>query len=263
MAQDLRNKYFVRKGAEEEWKDFSSLFDGLRVLSIDGFNEIGKAINIYNEQWIDEQEEDFMVTTEDNLGQPIVIRENINLSLTFIVSGRYATNGIDTREQHDKFIKYVSNGDFYIKSSYTGKIAHCALLDGYKPTTEKLRRGFSSYIIGTISLHTLDIPETYSGGVPSNNDLYIGFGAESISASQIPNLQNVQHYNLDDIAGTYTIQCNSLSYLWICTKSTIVRVVNDVFEVPMLGAQTIGEYRCYRSANSIRPHTMTFTIKTN
>lgn len=261
MAQDLRNKYFVRKSAEEEWKDFSSLFDGLRVLSIDGFGETGKALNIYTAQWISDatHEEDFMITTLDEKEEPYVIRENVDLSLTFIVSNRYASTYVDIRKVHDDFIKYIGGSDVYVRSTYQEKEVRCAMLDGYKPTTTKLKRGINSYIMGTVTLHTLDLPTDIS--VVHVGDLYIGFGGVSVgSLSDITSLINVQHYNVSSAAGSYSIVCPQNSYLWICTSGTIEGVTANGFEVPMSGTRTVGDLHCYRTANSLISHTMTFTI---
>lgn len=262
MNNDLKNIYFVRKSSQVEWQDVAKLFDGLRILKVDGFDEKGKAINIYNAQWVDSQDEDIQFTKFDEHNNPIVVRENIDLEITFIVGTRYSTNAIDVRTQHDRFISYMMDSDVYIKSAYVDKEVRCVALDTYKPTTTKLHRGVNSYIIGTLKMHTLTIPNVSQ--IVVVGDLYIGFGASSItSESDITSLANVQHYNVSDAAGTYTITCPSTSYLWICTKETIDGVVSNGFEVPIQGAITIGEYRCYRSSNSIIAHTMTFTIMTS
>ena len=162
MALDLTEKYFVRKSTSAVWEDLITKFDGLKVLSLTGMNSLGKPVNIYTEQWLTgdgTQEEDFMITTEDSQHNPIVIRENVDLSLTFIVSPRYAENDIDPTYVHDSFIEYITSSDFYIKSVYTGKEVHGVVLKEYKPTTESLHRGNNSYIMGTIEIHTLAMPE--------------------------------------------------------------------------------------------------------
>ena len=262
MNQELRNKYFVRKNSQAEWQDLSSLFDGLRILKIDGYNELGKAVNVYTAQWVDSQEEDLMFTKFDINNNPIVVRENVNLSITFIVGNRYAADTIDVRTQHDAFIDYMTNGIVYVKSMYENKEVQCVCLDTYKPTTEKLQRGRNSYIIGTLELHTITKPNVSS--IVVSGDLYIGFGSSALaSESDITSLLNVQHYNVSDAEGTYTIVCPSLSYLWICTTGTIDTVTSDGFEIPMQQATIVGDYNCYRSSNNIVAHTMQFTIITS
>lgn len=159
MAQDLKNKYFVKKRSNGEFTDVTTLFDGLRILKVDGFLAKGKPVNIYTAQWINEQEEDFLITTTDENDNPVVVRENVDLDITFIVRQKYATGQIDVQQQHDLFRDYMTGSDVWIKSAYVGnKYVHCICLKEYKPTTVKLQRGDDSWVMGTITLHTLDAP---------------------------------------------------------------------------------------------------------
>lgn len=250
MAQNLSNKYYVRKSTSNAWEDVTTKFSGVKILSIDGFNEVGEAQNVYTAQWVNSQAEDLYV-----LGNSIV-RSNVNLTVTFIVGNKYGTE--NTQATYNNFVKYMcDNGDFYIKSRYVGKEVHVICLKGNKITSQKLHRGVvGTYIIGTIELHMLDIPSV-SPDVKLG-DLYIGFGGETISNPQT--LANVQHYNVMSAEGDYTIVCPSTSYLWICFVGTINRVSHAGFEIPMMGRISVGNLWCYRSANSITPHTMSFSI---
>ena len=262
------NKYFVRKDTSEQWKDVSTEWKGCHILKIDGFDGRGKPLNIYTEQWINSQTEDCLVTLQEtisNITRDVVIRANVDLQVTFIVSKKYTNALIDVRQQHDAFVDYMTSGVLYIKSKYTEKEVKAVCLSEYKPTTEKLQRGVNnSYIIGTITLHTLEIP-TQSEDAELHNNVYIGFGAADISETDIPNLGSVQHYNTDDPSGSYSIPCNATSYLWICLEGGITSVDNINVQtaflyVPTNPAVIKGDYRCYRSANSIIPHTMQFKI---
>lgn len=154
---DIKDKYYIKNLPQDRFRLISTLFNGVRVLAISGFGAKGKAVNVYTAQWVDEQEEDFLITTIMD-ERPIVIRENVDLSLTFIVGNRYATGNIDVRNVHDNFIRYISGSDVWIKSLYYDKAVHCMMLDAYEPTTVKLKRGGDSYIIGTVKLHALDTP---------------------------------------------------------------------------------------------------------
>ena len=154
MAQDLGNRYFIKRRFSDTWVDITTLFDGIKVLSITGMNEIGEAQNVFTQQWIDSQEEDYL------LAGKTVVRANVDLTMTFIAGTRYSSNGsVDTQTVYNSFVSYIcDDGDFYIKSTYTGKSAHVVCLKGIKPTTERLHRGSSSYIIATATLHCLDQP---------------------------------------------------------------------------------------------------------
>lgn len=264
----LRNKYFVRKDTSEAWKDVSTEWGGCHILKIDGFDGRGKPLNIYTEQWINSQEEDCVVThqvTEGGVTRDVVVRANVDLQITFIVSKKYTNALIDVRQQHDAFVDYMTSGVLYIKSAYTEKEARAVCLSEYKPTLEKLKRGLNnSYIIGTLTLHTLDMP-TQSENAPLHNNMYIGFWGENISPNAIPNLRNVQHYNRDDVNGAYSIECPSESYLWVCLEGGITSVDNINIQVAFLYVPTnsaivMGNYRCYRTANTIIPHTMQFRL---
>lgn len=160
MNNELKDKYFVRKTESETWEDIATKFDGVRILTLDGFNEVGEAVNIFTQQWVDSQAEDFMVTKQVN-NQDVVIRKNVDLSMTIIVSRRYASTTIDEQGVFNELREYFCNhGDFYIKSLYTNMRAHVVCLSGFKPTTQKLNRGEKSYIIATIPLHCLDMAST-------------------------------------------------------------------------------------------------------
>ena len=153
------NRYFIKNTESGTFQDITSLFDGVAILKMDGFLSKGKPINIYTAQWIDEQEEDFAITKVDVSENPVVIRENTDIELTFIIRQKYASSTINILSAHDNFTSYMTNTDVWLKTSYVGnKYVHCVCLSDYKPTTVKLDRGYNSYIMGTITLHTLDVP---------------------------------------------------------------------------------------------------------
>ena len=156
MAASTKDKYYVRRTTSEVWKDISAndMFKGCYILSLDGTNNVGDSVNIFTQQWVDSQQEDYFLAGSE------VIRKNVDLTLTFICGTRYGAS--DTQQVHDAFIDYVTkHGDFYIKTMYTNKVAHVVCLKGYTPTTQKLHRGDNdSYIMGSIELHTLDMPQS-------------------------------------------------------------------------------------------------------
>lgn len=161
MNNDLTGKYYLKNTEAGTFSDVTSLFNGLRILKVDGFLSKGKPVNIYTAQWVNSQSEDFMITTLDSQNNPVVIRENVDLEITFIVHSSYASSSIDVMTVHDSFINYMTNSDVWIKSAYVGnKYAHCICLKDYKPTTAKLQRGGSSWVMGTITMHCLNAPQS-------------------------------------------------------------------------------------------------------
>lgn len=156
---DSSNRYFVKNTESGVFQDITTLFNGVAVLKVDGMLAKGKPVNIYTAQWVNSQREDFLITTEDALDNPLVIRENVDIALTFIIRQKYATSTIDVQSVHDNFVAYMTNSDVWIKSAYLGnKYVHCVCLGDYKPTTIKFGRGNDSYALGTITFHTLDAP---------------------------------------------------------------------------------------------------------
>ena len=154
------NRFFAKNTESGTFQDITAMFDGVAVLKLDGMLAKGEPVNVYTAQWIDSQQEDFMITTLDDNDNPVVIRKNVDLELTFIVRQKYATGTIDVQTVHDNFVDYITGSDVWLKSSYIGnKYVHCVCLKEYKPTTVKLGRGDSSYIMGTITLHCLDAPQ--------------------------------------------------------------------------------------------------------
>lgn len=156
---DLTGKYFVKNTINGEYSDFSSLFDGLRILKIDGMMGKGKAKNVYTASWEYDEDEDFAIVMQNDSDPIKIIRECTDIDITFIIKGSYATNNIDVSEQHEAFINYMLGSDLWIKSGYVNDVtAHCVCVNDYKPTTEKYKRGEDSYVIGTITLHLLSKP---------------------------------------------------------------------------------------------------------
>ena len=154
------NRFFAKNTESGTFQDITTMFDGVAVLKLDGMLAKGEPVNVYTAQWIDSQQEDFMITTLDDNDNPVVIRKNVDLELTFIVRQKYATGTIDVQTVHDNFVDYITGSDVWLKSSYVGnKYVHCVCLKDYKPTTVKLGRGDNSYIMGTITLHCLDAPQ--------------------------------------------------------------------------------------------------------
>lgn len=150
----IENSYLVKRGTDS-YATVASKFSGVKILSVTGFFEKGEPVNIYTAQWTDSQNEDYMVTTEVS-GTPTVIRKNVDLEVTFVVSDRYAS--IDVASVHDTFISYVTNGAFWLKSLYADRQVECVCLSSYKPTQAKLGRSNGNYITGTVKLHTLGAP---------------------------------------------------------------------------------------------------------
>lgn len=153
------NRFFAKNTESGTFQDITTMFDGVAVLKLDGMLAKGEPVNVYTAQWIDSQQEDFMITTLDDNDNPVVIRKNVDLELTFIVRQKYATGTIDVQTVHDNFVDYITGSDVWLKSSYVGnKYVHCVCLKEYNPTMVKLGRGDNSYIMGTITLHCLDAP---------------------------------------------------------------------------------------------------------
>lgn len=154
---DLSNKYFVRRSPSASWEDLTGKFYGLRILKVDGLYGVGDAVNVYQAKWADSQTEDIMVTKQDEHGNDVIIRENVDITVTYIISRRYTNQLINEENTYKKMIDYFCNeGSFYIKSAYANRQAKVICLKGAAPTTQKLNRGDKSYIMGTITLHCID-----------------------------------------------------------------------------------------------------------
>ena len=152
MAKQLKNKYFIKSSLTSDFVDVTSVFDGVNILAVEGLDSLGKALNVYYEQWIDGNT-DFMITS--NNGQ--IVRENVDIKVVFIVGQRYANNTVnfDTQAKYNSFIHYMTSTDVWVKSSYTDKQVHCVALEKIEPKTIKLHRGNNSYILGEIQMKVI------------------------------------------------------------------------------------------------------------
>lgn len=203
---NVEKSYWVKRG-DNEFAQISTLFSGVRILKVDGFTNKGKPVNIYTAQWVDSQTEDYMVTkqvteqvTENNVNSEVtydvVIRKNVDLSITFMVSDKYGAT--DVRTMHDSFISYMTDGELYIKSEYSERTMRCVCLEDYKPTTEKLKRASgSNYIIGTIKMHTLDTRAGSDDGYSPNPYPTPSGGGGGGGGTDPINAQFVKDYNLN------------------------------------------------------------------
>ena len=155
---NIANQYLVKRG-NQNFSTIASLFGGVKVLKIDGFTSLGKPINVYTAQWVNGQSEDYMVTSKvevDGVVYDAIFRENVDLEITFVVADKYGA--LNVREQHDAFVAYMTDGAIYIKSNYADRTMKCVCLKEYKPTVERLKRPVGqNYMMGTITLHTLDV----------------------------------------------------------------------------------------------------------
>ena len=161
MSNTSQGRYYIKKSASASFADITTQFSGVAILKVDGLLAKGEPVNIYNAQWINEQAEDYVIPLVGESENPVVIRKNVDIEVTFIIRNEYRTSvaPIDALAVHDAFIEYMTSSDLWIKSAYVGnKAVHCVCLSDYSPTTVKLDRGEKSYIMGTIKLHCLDEP---------------------------------------------------------------------------------------------------------
>ena len=156
MAKKNSGKYFIKNTTDGVFTDVTTLFDGVNILAIDNLDSIGKALNVYCEQWMT-GDVDFLITSDNG----IITREMVDLKIVFIVGQRYANATIDTQTVYNNFLNYMTNTDVWVKSAYVGKEVHCVCIEKFEPQTIKLHRGGNSYILGEITLHTLEKPTTY------------------------------------------------------------------------------------------------------
>lgn len=154
MAKQIKNKYFVKNTINGNFADVTNLFQGVCVLAVEGMNSKGRSINTYVEQWMDGTT-DFMITSDNG----VIARENVDIKVVFIVGQRYASTTIDAQTVYDSFVDYMTNTDVWVKSEYMGKAVHCVATDKFDPKTIKLHRGMDSYILGEITLKTLEKPQ--------------------------------------------------------------------------------------------------------
>ncbi len=166
---NIENEYLVKRG-NNDFATIASLFTGVRILKMDGFLAKGKPINIYTAQWVNSQAEDYMVAdtvTVNGVEYDAIFRENVDIDITFIVGDKYGAS--DVRAVHDAFVAYITDGALYLKSNYVDRILRCVCLKEYSPTTEKLKRPSGrNYIIGTITLHSLDAQAGENDGYIDN-----------------------------------------------------------------------------------------------
>lgn len=158
MIKKITGKYYVKNTADDTFRDVTTLFDGVNILSVTGMDARGKALNVFRQQWVDDvtQTEDFMIVMPDTQDTPHIIRENPTIDITYIISPRYAGDGdIDTQAVYDTFTSYMTDTDVWIASTYTGKQVHCVSIDTLEPKTVRLQRGTNSYILGMLTLQAL------------------------------------------------------------------------------------------------------------
>ena len=166
----LYNKYLLKNTQNGTFQDVSvvnsNAFKGVKILSVTGLQEKGKAKNVYTASWEYEDTEDFEIVMEDSTDEKRIIRENVDITVTFAVRRKYADIAVDAafdaRAVHDAFVNYMTDTDVWIRSVYAGLQVHCVCIDKYEPTMVKLKRGAESCILGSLTMHCIEKPTTYS-----------------------------------------------------------------------------------------------------
>lgn len=142
----MNNLYFVKDSVNTTYVDITTKFVGLNLLKIDDFNKRGKAKNIYNQSWINGNDEDVYIPDTVYFEQP-------DIDFTFIVrdSDNYS---VDVQSVHDSFIDYMTTHKVTIKSLYANREADFICLNEYKPTLTHIKRTVGkNYITGTLTMH--------------------------------------------------------------------------------------------------------------
>lgn len=167
MVQDLKDAYFVKNTENGTFTDVTTLFQGVRILKVDGLASKGESKNVFTQEWVNSETEDMMIVMETDEEPVKILRKNVDIEITFVVRQKYASTVIDVQTQHDLFVDYMTNTDIWIKSNYMGdKFVHCVCLKEYKPTVMKLHRGGNSinnhrnWAMGTIQLHCISPSES-------------------------------------------------------------------------------------------------------
>lgn len=167
MVQDLKDAYFVKNTESGTFTDVTTLFQGVRILKVDGIGSKGESKNVFTQEWVNSETEDMMIVMETDEEPKRILRKNVDIEVTFVVRQKYASTVIDVQTQHDLFVDYMTNTDIWIKSNYMGdKFVHCVCLKEYKPTVMKLHRGGNAinnhrnWATGTITLHCISPSES-------------------------------------------------------------------------------------------------------
>lgn len=152
----MSERYYIRK-QDANYESVSEKFDGVFILKADGMLALGKSKNVYTDKALDEQEEQFAIVPNGN--QTRILYENVDITVDFIVSASRAKKYINVAQVHEDFIDYMTSSDVYLKSLYTGLEVRAVCQKAYSPKTVMLNRGTDSYILGSLTLHTLDAPK--------------------------------------------------------------------------------------------------------
>lgn len=234
MANKNTNRYYVKNSISGSFTDVCQLFGGCNVLAIEGFDSKGRALNTYAEQWITNGSTDFAITSNDG----VIVRENIDVKVVFVVGQRYTNSSIDTQVVYDNFVDYMTNTDIWVASKYVNKQVHCVANDAIAIKSAKLHRGGNSYILGEITLKTLEKPQTfihnnapynyilldkmnYAGSVDTYADVYhLVYDGNVQDTGVTPSIgeQDILIYECDD---------NDDNWYTLVRKSDLLDIVNN------------------------------------
>ena len=116
--------------------------------------------------------------------------------------------------------------------------------------------GVTAFLL-TASKDTLSASKTLN--VEMVRKMYFGFADDDLADPTTLTAQTLK----SSPVGTYTMSnITAGKYLWLCvgTNKTINGVTSGGFEVQMEDAETIGNYKCYRSSEALAAGSITFTI---
>lgn len=126
--------------------------------------------------------------------------------------------------------------------------------------------GSTTTTVSTLGSHSFSLTGTAEGQSISASvsvelvyPMYFGFS----TAATLTNPTSLTKQTIKSSPnGTYTLSHDATEYMWLCVGSnkSISKVVSNGFDVPMETAITVGNFKCYRSSNTIAAGSIKFTI---
>ena len=136
-------KYYMRENtAGATTYDLETDFKGLRIISVDGLEQYGDIKNVFEREYVEENEIDVLYPTNP-------VYKPTTITMKFIIAETFITDTTTFADAKDAFIQYISSKNVVYWDTYRNKRAFM-YRDGALDITDDRRRDGSSYIQITV-----------------------------------------------------------------------------------------------------------------
>ena len=147
-------RYFFSTEEGGEY-DFTTVFAGLEIQSIEGLESVGAPKIIHYQEWVNTGRADVNIPKND-LGNIDVKFETTDDKIAFLISD-FNNHSVDVKSVHNSLKNIMLKNVVRIRSTYSGATNEVVCLGGYEPSAVVVSRpAGTNYIQGVFTMKKLN-----------------------------------------------------------------------------------------------------------